>query len=233
VPMVVAVNKIDKESADPDRVKNELATKDVIPEDWGGDTQFIHVSALTGEGINELLDAVSLQAEMQELTAVKDAPARGVVIESRVEVGRGVVATLLVQQGTLKAGDVILAGQSFGRVRAMSNELAEKVTEAGPSTPVEILGLDSAPAAGDTFVVAPDEKKAREVAEHRAERERQQRLQRSQALKLENMFSSMEAGEKKVLPVVVKADVRGSLEAIQSSLLEIGNEEMQVNIITS
>ncbi|MCW8194997.1 translation initiation factor IF-2 [Proteobacteria bacterium 005FR1] len=233
VPMVVAVNKIDKEAADPDRVKNELATKDVIPEAWGGDTQFIHVSALTGEGIDELLDAVALQAEMQELKAVYDGPARGVVIESRVEVGRGVVATMLVQQGTLKVGDILLAGQSFGRVRAMVNELSEKVQEAGPSTPVEILGLDSAPAAGDSFVVAPDEKKAREVAEHRAERERQERLRRAQAVKLENMFSSMEAGERKVLPVVLKADVRGSLEAIQSALADIGNEEVQVNIVTS
>jgi translation initiation factor IF-2 len=233
VPLVVAVNKIDKESADPDRVRSELAAKDVIPEDWGGDTQFIHVSAMTGEGIDTLLDAVSLQAEMQELTAAKDAPARGVVIESRVDIGRGVVATLLVQQGTLKTGDIILAGQTFGRVRAMINELSERVDEAGPSTPVEILGLDSAPAAGDSFVVAPDEKKAREVAEHRAEKERQTRLQRTQALKLENMFSSMETGEKKVLPVVLKADVRGSLEAIQSALQDIGNEEVQVNIVSS
>ncbi|MGQ9425749.1 translation initiation factor IF-2 [Gilvimarinus sp. F26214L] len=233
VPMVVAVNKIDKEAADPDRVKNELSAKDVIPEEWGGDTQFVHVSALTGEGIDALLDAVSLQAEMQELKAVVDAPARGVVIESRMEVGRGVVATMLVQQGTLRTGDIILAGQSFGRVRAMTNELAERVKEAGPSTPVEIIGLDSAPAAGDSFVVAPDEKKAREVAEHRAEKERQERLQRSQALKLENMFSSMAEGEKKVLPVVLKADVRGSLEAIQSALMDIGNEEVQVNIVSS
>jgi translation initiation factor IF-2 len=233
VPIVVAVNKIDKEAADPDRVKNELAAKDVIPDSWGGDTQFVHVSAITGVGIDELLDAVALQAEMQELKATQQGPARGVVIESRVEVGRGVVATMLVQQGTLKTGDIILAGQSFGRVRAMVNELSEKVKEAGPSTPVEILGLDSAPAAGDSFVVAPDEKKAREVAEHRAERERQERLQRTQALKLENMFSSMEAGERKVLPVVLKADVRGSLEAIQSALSDIGNEEVQVNVITS
>ncbi|MEX1032293.1 MAG: translation initiation factor IF-2 [Cellvibrionaceae bacterium] len=233
VPLVVAINKMDKEAADPDRVKNELAAKDVIPEDWGGDTQFIPVSAITGDGVDSLLDAVSLQAEMQELTAVKNAPARGVVIESRVDVGRGVVATMLVQQGTLKAGDIILAGQSFGRVRAMTNELSEQVKEAGPSTPVEILGLDSAPAAGDSFVVAPDEKKAREVAEHRAEKEKQERLQRSQAIKLENMFSSLDEGEKKILPVVLKADVRGSLEAIQSALQDIGNEEVQVNIVTS
>ncbi|MGH1470874.1 MAG: translation initiation factor IF-2 [Cellvibrionaceae bacterium] len=233
VPMVVAINKCDKEAADPERVKNELSAKEVIPEDWGGDTQFIQVSAKTGEGIDQLLDAVSLQAEMQELTAVKDTAARGVVVESRVDVGRGVVATLLVQQGTLKTGDIVLAGQSFGRVRAMINEFSEQVAEAGPSTPVEILGLDSAPAAGDECVVVPDERKAREVALHRTEKEKQERLQRNQAAKLENMFSSMESGEKKILSVVLKTDVRGSLEAIQASLLEMGNEEVQVNIINS
>lgn len=233
VPIVVAINKIDKETADPERVTSELAAKDVIPEEWGGDTQFMRVSAHTGEGIDELLDAVSLQAEMQELKAVRSGPARGVVIESRMDVGRGVVATLLVQQGTLRQGDIILAGQSFGRVRAMVDERAKKLEEAGPSTPVEILGLDSAPNAGDTFVVAPDERKAREVAEHRLERERQERLQRSEAMKLENMFSSMQEGEKKILSMVLKADVRGSLEAIQSSLYEMGTDEVEVNIISS
>ncbi|MGI1680028.1 MAG: translation initiation factor IF-2 [Cellvibrionaceae bacterium] len=233
VPIVVAINKCDKEAADPERVKNELSAKEVIPEEWGGDTQFIQVSAKTGEGIDQLLDAVSLQAEMQELTAVKDTTARGVVVESRVDVGRGVVATLLVQQGTLKTGDIVLAGQSFGRVRAMINEFSEQVQEAGPSTPVEILGLDSAPAAGDECVVVPDERKAREVALYRTEKEKQERLQRNQAAKLENMFSSMESGEKKILSVVLKTDVRGSLEAIQASLLDMGNEEVQVNIINS
>ncbi len=233
VPMVVAVNKCDKETADPDRVKNELAAKEVIPEDWGGDTQFISVSAHTGEGIDELLEAISLQAEMQELTAAADIPAKGVVVESRVDKGRGVVATVLVQQGTLKRSDVMLAGESCGRVRAMTNELGKQVKEAGPSTPVELLGLDSAPNAGDEFVVLADERKAREVAAHRAESARQEKQQRQQAAKLENMFANMGAGEQKVLPVVVKADVRGSLEAIQSSLLDIGNEEVQVNIISS
>ncbi|GAB1261453.1 translation initiation factor IF-2 [Aurantivibrio plasticivorans] len=233
VPIVVAINKCDKETADPDRVKNELAAKDVIPEDWGGDTQFIQVSAHTGMGVDELLDAVSLQAEMLELSAVENAPARGVVVESRLETGRGVVATMLVQQGTLKAGDILLAGQSFGRVRAMTNELSQKVTEAGPSTPVEILGLDSAPAAGDEFVVVPDERKAREVALHRGEKEREERLKRAQAAKLENMFSSMGEADKKVLPVILKTDVRGSLEAIQAALLDMGNEEVQVNIVNA
>ncbi|QKX15883.1 translation initiation factor IF-2 [Microbulbifer sp. YPW1] len=233
VPLVVAINKCDKESADPDRVKNELAAKDVIPEDWGGDTQFIEVSAHTGQGIDELLEAVSLQSEMLELKAKVSVPASGVVIESRLEKGRGVVATLLVQNGELKRGDIVLAGQSYGRVRAMTNELGKSVKEAGPSTPVELLGLDTTPNAGDEFLVVADERKAREVAEQRADKERRERMQRQQAAKLENMFADMEAGEKKVLPVVIKADVRGSLEAILSALAEIGNEEVSVNVVSS
>ncbi|WP_043318972.1 translation initiation factor IF-2 [Microbulbifer sp. HZ11] len=233
VPMVVAINKCDKEAADPDRVKNELAAKDVIPEDWGGDTQFIEVSAHTGQGIDELLEAVSLQSEMLELKAKIGVPASGVVIEARLEKGRGVVATLLVQSGELKRGDIVLAGQSYGRVRAMTNELGKSVKEAGPSTPVELLGLDSTPNAGDEFLVVADERKAREVAEQRADKERIERMQRQQAAKLENMFANMEAGEKKVLPVIVKADVRGSLEAIQAALAEIGNEEVSVNVVSS
>lgn len=231
VPIVVAINKIDKEAADLDRVKNELAQKDVIPEDWGGDTQFIPVSAHTGEGIEALLEAVALQAELLELQAPVDVPARGVVIESRMEKGRGVVATMLVQGGFLKAGEILLAGQSFGRVRAMTNELGQKITEAGPSTPVELLGLDSPPNAGDEFVVVPDERKAREVSEFRTEKERQEKLQRQQAAKLENMFANIGENEKKVLPIVLKTDVRGSLEAIQSALLDIGNDEVQVNFV--
>ncbi|WP_078082662.1 translation initiation factor IF-2, partial [Microbulbifer mangrovi] len=233
VPLVVAINKCDKEAADPDRVKNELAAKDVIPEDWGGDTQFIEVSAHTGQGIDELLEAVSLQSEMLELKAKVSVPASGVVIESRLEKGRGVVATLLVQNGELKRGDIVLAGQSYGRVRAMTNELGKSVKEAGPSTPVELLGLDTTPNAGDEFLVVADERKAREVAEQRADKERRERMQRQQAAKLENMFADMEAGEKKVLPVVIKADVRGSLEAILSALADIGNEEVSVNVVSS
>ncbi len=233
VPIVVAVNKIDKESADPDRVKNELAAKDVIPEEWGGDTQFVNVSAHTGQGIEALLEAVSLQAELLELKAVKSAPASGVVIEARVDSGRGVVATILVQEGTLRMGDIILAGQSFGRLRAMTNELGAQVTEAGPSTPVEILGLDTAPAAGDEFVVVPDERKAREVAQHRAEREKQLRQQRMQSAKLENMFASVGSEQKKTLSVVLKTDVRGSLEAIQSALMDFGTDEVQVQIVNA
>ncbi len=233
VPLVVAVNKCDKESADPDRVKNELAAKDVIPDDWGGDTQFINVSAHTGEGVEKLLEAVSLQAELQELTAVKDAAGKGVVVESRVDKGRGVVATVLIQNGTLKRGDILLAGQSFGRVRAMTNELGQQVNEAGPSTPVELLGLDSAPDAGDEFVVVPDERRAREVAEHRAERDREEKLKRHKAAKLENMFAGVGEGEKKVLTAIVKTDVRGSLEAILAALADIGNDEVQVNVVSS
>ena len=233
VPIVVAINKCDKHSADPDRVTNELVAKGVIPEAYGGDTQFIQVSAHTGQGIDELLEAISLQAEVLELHAVPSAAAKGVVIESRVDKGRGTVATILVQQGTLKQGDLILAGQSYGRVRAMMNERGQQVVDAGPSTPVEILGLDSPPSAGDDFVVLTDERKAREVAQFRAEKERKEKLARFQASKLENMFSNMEAGQKKTLTVVVKADVRGSLEAIMASLNDIGNDEVQVNIISS
>jgi translation initiation factor IF-2 len=233
VPIVVAVNKCDKESADPDRVKNELAAKDVIPEDWGGDTQFINVSAHTGDGIDELLEAVSLQAELLELEAPVGVPARGVVVESRMDKGRGVVATVLIQAGELNKGDIVLAGQSYGRVRAMTNEQGKPAKETGPSTPVEILGLDAAPEAGEEFMVVPNERKARELAEHRSDKERQDRQHRQQASKLENMFENMGAAEKKILPVVLKTDVRGSLEAIQSALAELGNEEVQVNVIVS
>ena len=233
VPIVVAINKCDKPSADPDRVKNELVVKGVIPKNYGGDTQFIEVSAHTGQGIDELLEAISLQAEVLELNAVTHAAAKGVIIESRLDKGRGTVATLLVQQGTLNQGDLVLAGQSYGRVRLMTDERGVTVKEAGPSTPVEILGLDTAPSAGDDFVVLTDERKAREVAQFRAEKERQEKLKRHTAAKLENMFAGMDAGQKKVLTVVAKADVRGSLEAILSSLADIGNEEVQVNVISS
>lgn len=231
VPIIVAVNKIDKEGVDPERIKSELAAKDVIPEEWGGDTQFINVSAHTGEGINELLDAILLQAEVLELTAARDVPAQGIVIESRLDRGRGPVASLLVQSGTLRKGDIVLAGLQFGRVRAMLDENGQAVDEVGPSIPVEILGLDAAPAAGDLFAVVQSEKHARDVADYRQEKTRDNKIQRQQAAKLDNMFESMTAGERKTLNVVIKADVRGSLEAIQSALLEIGNEEVQVNIV--
>lgn len=232
VPLIVAVNKIDKEGADPERVKNELSAKEVIPEDWGGDTQFVNVSALTGDGVDALLDAVLLQSELLELTAPRDVPAQGIVIESRLDKGRGSVASILVQSGTLRQGDIVLAGLQYGRVRAMLDENGKPIQEAGPSIPVEILGLDGTPDAGDQFAAVESEKRAREVADFRAEKSRETKMARQQAAKLDNMFESMTAGEKKTLNIVVKADVRGSLEAIQTALLELGNEEVQVNIVT-
>ena len=232
VPIVVAINKCDKESADPERIKNELSGKGVIPEDWGGDTQFINVSAHTGEGIEALLEAVLLQAELQELSAVTNTAAKGVVIESRVDKNRGVIATVLVSLGTLKRGDILLAGHSFGRVRAMTNELGHQVKMAGPSTPVELLGLNTAPQAGDEFVIVPNERRAREVAEYREERERNEKLHRQQSVKLEIMFANMDAEKPKELSVVVKTDVRGSLEAIMSALMDLGNQEVKVNPIS-
>ncbi|TNC80575.1 MAG: translation initiation factor IF-2 [Oleiphilus sp.] len=233
VPLVVAVNKMDKEEADPDRVKNELAAKDVIPEDWGGDVQFIPVSAHTGEGIDALLDAVLLQSEILELKAVKDVPAKGVVVESSLDKGRGAVATVLVQNGTLRQGDMVIAGMHYGRVRAMLDEGGAPAKEAGPSIPVEILGLNGTPDAGDEFVVVSDERKARELAEFRADKNRKDRLQRQQAAKLENLFENMGADEVKNLNIVLKTDVRGSLEALTAALNDIGNDEVQVKIVSS
>ncbi len=228
-PIVVAVNKIDKEGADPDRVKNELAARDVIPEDWGGDTQFIQVSAITGEGIEDLLEAILLQAELLELTAVNDGPAQGIVIESELDKGKGPVATLLVQNGTLKQGDIIVAGQQFGRVRALNDESGKMVKIAGPATPVAALGLNGTPDAGDSFMATKDEKRAREVAEFRADRANQARL--NTGTSLDSLFENFGAEEVKSLNVVVKADVRGSLEAIVSALNDIGNEEVKVNVV--
>ncbi len=233
VPIVVAVNKIDKEGADPERVTNELSAQGVIPEEWGGDTQFVRVSAHTQEGIDTLLEAVLLQAELLELSAPRDVPARGVIVESRVEKGRGVVATALVQAGTLRKGDLVLAGESVGKIRAMLDENGKSVNEAGPSIPVEILGLDVTPAAGDEFAVMADERKAREVAEFRQNKSRQARVQSQQSANLENAFATFEGAGKKTLPVLVKADVRGSLEAILSALAEYSSDEVAVNIVTS
>ncbi len=233
VPVVVAVNKMDKEDADPDRVKNELAARDVIPEEWGGDTQFMPVSALTGEGVEELLEAVVLQAEVLELTAPNEGPARGVVVESRLDKGRGPVATVLVQGGELNQGDNILVGQQYGRVRAMLDENGKPIKSAGPSIPVEILGLDGTPGAGDDMLVVRDERKAREIALFRQGKFREVKLARQQASKLENVFSKMGTEEKKKLNIVLKADVRGSLEALTSSLQEQGNDEVEVKVISS
>ena len=232
VPLVVAVNKIDKEQADPDRIKNDLGALDVIPEEWGGDTQFVHVSAKVGTGIDALLEAVLLQAEVLELKAQPDAPARGVVIESRLDKGRGPIATVLVQNGTLRQGDVVLCGVHHGKVRAMLDENGKNVKEAGPSIPVAILGLDGTPDAGDEVTVVADEKKAREVALFRQGKFREIKLARQQSAKLENMFENMGQDEKKVLNVVIKTDVRGTLEALQGSLNELGNDEVQVKVVS-
>jgi translation initiation factor IF-2 len=233
VPIVVAINKMDLEAADPDRVTNELAAKEVVPEEWGGDTQFMKVSAITGEGIPELLEAVALQAEILELKSVKDAPGRGVVIESRLDRGRGPVATVLVQNGTLKQGDVVIAGEFHGRVRAMLNDKGESTDSAGPSDAVELLGISGTPAAGDEFSVVTDERTARELAEFRRDKHQEQRHAMQQAAKLENMFANIGEGEKRVLKLVLKADVRGSLEAIQQALSDMGNDEVAVNVLGS
>ena len=232
VPIVVAVNKIDKEAADPERVKNELSAKEVIPEDWGGDTQFIPVSAHTGQGIDELLDALLLQSELLELTAPADVPASGIVIESRLDKGRGAVASLLIQQGTLRQGDIVLAGLQSGRVRAMLDENGQPISEAGPSIPVEILGLDGTPDAGDPVVAVESEKKAREIADFRQNKMRSSKLARQQAAKLDNMFETMTAGSVETLNLVIKADVRGSFEALQGALSDLGNDEVKVNIVS-
>ena len=233
VPLVVAINKMDLEGADPDRVTNELAAKDVVPEDWGGDTQFFKVSAETGEGIDSLLEGILLQSEILELSAVEDAPARGVVIESRLDKGRGPVSTVLVQNGTLEQGDIIIAGECHGRVRAMLNDHGDQVKSAGPSVPVEVLGISGTPAAGDDFSVANDERTARELAEFRRDKSQEQRVAVQQAAKLENMFAHVGVGEKRILKMVLKADVRGSLEAITQALIEMGNDEVAVNILGS
>ncbi len=233
VPIVIAINKMDKEGADPERVTTELAAKDVIPEEWGGDTQFIKVSAHTGEGIDALLEAVLLQSELLELTAPVEVPARGVIVESRIDKGRGVVATALVQQGTLRKGDFMLAGESVGKIRAMTDEVKKPISEAGPSIPVEILGLDEAPNAGDEFFVVADERKAKEIAELRSTKARHERMSRQQAAKLENMFTDMSTEQVSKLNLIVKTDVRGSLEAINSALNDFATDEVAVDIVAS
>ena len=233
VPLVVAINKIDKEGIDPDRVKNELSALEVIPEDWGGDTQFIEVSAITGQGVENLLEAILLQAELLELKAYTDVPGQGVVIESRLDKGRGSVASVLVQNGTLKTGDIVLAGYEYGRVRALVDELGKNVESAGPAIPVEILGLNGVPDAGDEFVVVSDEKKARDVAEFRKVRLKDSQQAKQQSSMLEGMFAGIGRDQKKILNVIIKADVRGSLEAIIGSLQKLGTDEVEVNVIAS
>ena len=233
VPLIVAVNKIDKEDANPDNVKNELAQYDVIPEEWGGENMFVHISAKQGTNIEGLLETILLQSEVLELTAVEEGMASGVVVESRLDKGRGPVATVLVQSGTLNKGDIVLCGQEYGRVRAMRDENGQEVFSAGPSIPVEILGLSGVPASGDEATVVRDERKAREVANYRQGKFRDVKLARQQKAKLENMFSNMAAGEVAELNVVLKADVQGSVEAISDSLLKLSTDEVKVNIVGS
>ncbi|WP_283149772.1 translation initiation factor IF-2 [Silvimonas soli] len=234
VPIVVAVNKIDKQGANPERIRQELVAQEVVPEDWGGDTQFIEVSAKQGTGIDNLLDAILLQAEVLELKAPTDAPAKGIIIEARLDKGRGAVATMLVQSGTLKKGDVLLAGGVFGRIRAMLDENGKPITEAGPSIPVEILGLSEVPSAGEDAMVLADEKKAREIALFRQGKFRDVKFAKQQASKLENMFAQMaEGGEVQRLPIIIKSDVQGSLEALAGSLQKLSTDEVRVQILHS
>ena len=233
VPIVVAVNKIDREDAEPERIRQGLANHEVIPEDWGGDNIFVDVSAITGQGVDDLLEAISLQAEVLELAAPENGPARGVVVESRIERGRGPVATVLVQAGRLARGDILLAGQEFGRVRGLFDESGVETISAGPSMPVEVLGLSGAPDAGDEAVVVADERKAREIASFRHGKHREIRLARRQASKLENVFEQMKEGEVDTLNIIVKADVQGSVEALRDALTQLSTEEVKVNVVSA
>ncbi|HSN42188.1 MAG TPA: translation initiation factor IF-2 [Burkholderiales bacterium] len=231
VPIIVALNKIDKPEANPERVKQDLAAQEVVPEEWGGDTMFVEVSAKTGKGIDALLDSILLQAEVLELKAAKDAPAKGLVIESRIDKGRGPVATILVQSGTLKRGDVLLAGAVFGRVRALVDEAGQTIEQAGPSIPVEILGLSDVPSAGAEVQVLGDERKAREIALFRQGKYRDVKLAKQQAAKLENVFEQMGEGETKTLSLIIKADVQGSYEGLSHALTKLSTNEVKVNIV--
>jgi translation initiation factor IF-2 len=231
VPLVVAINKIDKPGGNADRVTQELIAESVVPEAYGGESPFVSVSAKTGQGIDELLEQVLLQAEVLELRAPIDAPAKGLVVESRLDKGRGTVATILVQSGTLKRGDVVLAGSSYGRVRAMLDENGKNISEAGPSIPVEIQGLTEVPAAGEEVMVMVDERKAREIALFRQGKYRDVKLAKQQAAKLENMFENMGEGELKNLPIIVKTDVQGSQEALVQSLVKLSNNEVRVQVV--
>ena len=232
VPVVVAINKMDLEGANPDQVRNELASRGLAPEEWGGDTQYVQVSAATGEGIDSLLEAILLRAEVLELKAVKDAPARGTVVESRIERGRGPVATLLVRNGELRRGDIVIAGQCTGRVRQLVDDRMQTVVVAGPSMPVEVLGLSGTPEAGVDFLVVENERKAREIAEFRFKRIAEQRAARQQAARMD-VISNLKAGDRALLGVLVKADVRGSLEAVLGAFSQLGNDEVGVKIIGS
>ena len=233
VPIIVAVNKIDKPDADPERIRQDLANHEVIPESWGGDTIFVNVSAKTGEGVEELLESIVLQSEVLELKAPDSGPAHGVVIESRLDRGRGPVASVLVQSGLLEKGDIILAGQEFGRVRGLYDQAGQETEQAGPSIPVEVLGLSGTPKAGDEATVVPDDRKAREIAQFRQVKDRELRLARQQAAKLDNVFDQMTEGKVDVLNIVIKADVQGSVEALRDSLTELSIDEVRVNVVTA
>ncbi|MGA0046838.1 MAG: translation initiation factor IF-2 [Methylophilaceae bacterium] len=230
-PLIVAINKIDKPEANPEKVKNELMTHEVIPEELGGDCMFLELSAKTGQGIDELLDAILLQAEILELKAPINTPAKGIVVESRLDKGRGPVASILVQSGLMKTGDMLLAGSSYGRVRVMLNENASQIKEAGPSIPVEIVGLSDVPNAGDEVIVLNDERKAREIALFRQGKFRDVKFAKQQAAKLENMFDQMAEGDVKSLPLILKSDVQGSYEALKGSLEKLSNDEVKINVI--
>jgi len=231
VPIVVAMNKIDKPEANPERLKNELVAEQVVPEEFGGDSPFVPVSAKTGQGIDALLEQVLLQAEVLELKSPTDAMAKGLVIEAQLDKGRGPVATVLVQSGTLKRGDIVLAGASYGRVRAMLDEDGKPTNEAGPSIPVEIQGLTEVPQAGDEFMVLADERRAREIATFRQGKYRDVKLAKQQAAKLENMFETMGGGDVQTLSLIIKADVQGSQEALGQSLLKLSTDEVKVQVV--
>ncbi|BCX89596.1 translation initiation factor IF-2 [Methylomarinovum tepidoasis] len=231
VPMVVAINKIDKPEADPERVKTELAALEVVPEEWGGDIQFVPVSAKTGQGIDELLEAILLQAELLELKAPTKGSAHGVVLEARLDKGRGPVADVLIQAGTLKRGDAVVCGEQYGRVRAMLDENGKQIKQAGPSTPVEILGLSGVPNAGDELIAVKDEKVAKQIAELRAEKAKAKRMAAQQAAKLDQVFAKMEEGEVVDLNLIVKADVHGSLEALREALIKLSTDKVRVNVV--
>ncbi|MGM0541415.1 MAG: translation initiation factor IF-2 [Pseudomonadota bacterium] len=233
VGMVIAVNKMDKEAANMDRVMQELVAEEVVPDAWGGDVQFVPVSAKTGMGIDDLLDAIALQSEMLELEAPIEGPAKGVVVESRLDKGRGSVATVLVQSGTLKKGDIVLCGMEYGRVRALINDAGQTVTEAGPSIPVELLGLSGVPVAGDEMITVESERKAREAATFRQGKFKELKIARQQKSKLENMFNKMAEGEVQHVNIILKADVQGSIQAITDALVKLSNDEIKVNVISS
>ena len=230
-PLIIAINKIDKPEANPEKVKNELMTHEVIPEDLGGDSIFLELSAKTGQGIDELLDAILLQAEILELKAPTNTPAKGIVVESRLDKGRGPVATILIQSGIMKSSDMLLAGSSYGRVRVMLDEGANQIKQAGPSIPVEIVGLSDVPNAGEDVIVLNDERKAREIALFRQGKFRDVKFAKQQAAKLENMFDQMAEGDVKTLPLIIKSDVQGSFEALKGSLEKLSNNEVRINVI--